>query len=245
VLVVGRHRHGEDLGVTVGAEPDGGEVARPIEHRDVLRGVDRDPREHPAGLRDGLTDLEHVAHHQGDAEAVADRRTPAEGERGRQPGVVDPVEQPPQAVAHPDHPAPLPLGAEDHTLEPGRRVVVVAHEQRAAARPHRLRAAGEVRGGIPHREHAGRQVAAAGQLDQPVVRAEQLRHVLAELAPAHGVAGEVRLAGMQKPFAIRRPALLEQALPAEAGKRLVDGLEGERNLRDLVVQRSFHSQHLE
>ena len=98
--------------------------------------MDGDRRERLARLRDVGADLEQVAHDERDAEAVADVAATAERERDGEARVVDPVEQAPQAVAHPEHAAAAPLGQVDDALEARDRVVVVAHEHRASSRVH-------------------------------------------------------------------------------------------------------------
>ena len=183
-LVVGGGGEVDEPGGTARADVGGHVGAGAVEQREVLRRVHRDPRQRLARRRHVVAGLEHVADDQRDREPVADVRAPAEGERDRQPAVVHPVEQPPQAVAHPDHAPLAPLRQAHDALEPVGRVVVVAHEQRLAARPRALRAADDEPGRAPERQQPGGEVAAPGEVDEPIVGRHQLRHVVGERAAA-------------------------------------------------------------
>jgi hypothetical protein len=179
-----------------------------------------------ARLGDGVAGLQHVTDDERDREAVADVAAAAERERDRQPGVVDAVEQPPQAVAHPDHAAVAPLGQVDDPLEPVDRVVVVAHQHRPAlARPRALRAADhESRRAVQRQQPRGQGVA-AGEVDQPLVHRHQLGHVVGQRALAGREVRALGAAVLQVPRAVRRPHRLEPRAPLLARLRLLQRLE--------------------
>jgi hypothetical protein len=67
---------------------------------------------------------------------MADLAPAAEGERGRQPGIVDAVEQAPQLVRHADHPAAGECRLEHDSIEQVGVVVVVAGQPGLAAGQH-------------------------------------------------------------------------------------------------------------
>ena len=80
-LVVGGRRDRVELGRAVRPDVGGQELARAIQQREVLRRVDRDPRERRARLGDRVAGLEHVAHDERDREPVADVAAAAERQR--------------------------------------------------------------------------------------------------------------------------------------------------------------------
>ena len=172
-----------------------------------------------------VADLEQVAHDDRDAEAVADVAAAAERERDGEARVVDPVEQAPQAVAHPEHPAAAPLGQVDDALEARDRVVVVAHEHRRVARPRALRAADDEARRPVEREQPRGQLVAAGELDEPLVGRDELGHVAGERAPAGVEVGPVGAAVLEVPRPVGRPHRVEARLPLRPGRELLDRLE--------------------
>ena len=58
------------------------------------------------------------------------------------------------------------------------RIIVVTHEHRLAARPHALGAADDERRRSVQRETARGDLVAPSELDQPLVRLDELGHVL-------------------------------------------------------------------
>ena len=187
-----------------------------------------EPGQHGRRLGDGRARLEQVAQDERHPESVAEHRPAAERERHGQAVLVDPVEQAPQAVARPHDPLPGPRRVPDDALEARRRVVVVADEERpAGAAVDALRAAAQIRRRVHHREHPGGDIAAAGELDQPLPCRHQLGHVLAQ--HPRGVR-EVRAGGVavaEEPLAVRRPQLLEDAAPRLARPILLQGAKCE------------------
>ena len=73
-LVVGRRRDLAELGRAAGPDVGGQVRARAVEQREVLRRVDRDPRERLARLGDVVADLEQVAHDERDRRSRRRRR---------------------------------------------------------------------------------------------------------------------------------------------------------------------------
>ena len=110
-------------------------------------------------------------------------------------------------------------------LEPVGRVVVVADQQRLAARPGALRAADDEARRAVEREQARREVTAAGKLDDLLVDGHQLGHVLLERPPAGRVAGARGVALLEVPRLVGRPHGLEPLAPGRARPELLDGLE--------------------
>ena len=184
------------------------------------------PCERLARLLHRLARLEQVADDQRDAEAVSDLAPAAEGQRGREAGVVHAVEQAPEAVAHADHAPAGPGRRADDALRAGRRIVVVAHEDRIrVAAPRSLRAAHHKAGRPVEREKAGRQLVAAGELDEALVGGDQLGHVPAQHPAAGREIRASRLALLQVPAAVGRPHRVEGGLPLVPGLELLDRLE--------------------
>ena len=225
-LVVRRGRERAELRRPARADVRGQVLAGAVQQRQVLRRVHRDPVERRARLRDRVAGLEHVADHQRDREAVADVAAAAERQRDREAGVVDPVEQAPEAVAHADHAPPAPARQVDDPLQPLRGIVVVAHQRRAAgARPSALRAADDEARRAVEREQPGSQLVAPGKLDEPLVDRHELRHVALERAPAGRQAGPLGAVALEVPGAVRRPHRLEAAAPLLTRQELLDRLE--------------------
>ena len=212
-LVVGRGGDVAELGRAAGADVGGQVGAGAVEQGEVLGGVHGDRGERLARLVDVAADLEQVAHDDRDAEAVADVAAPAEGERDGEAGVVDPVEQAPQAVAHPEHPAAGPLGQVHEPLEARDRVVVVAHEHGLVAGPGALRAADDEARRPVEREQPRGHLVAAGEPDEPLVGRHELRHVAGERAPAGLEVGPVGAAVLEVPGPVGRPHRVEARLP--------------------------------
>ena len=86
---------------------DGGEPAGPVKRGDVVRHVHGNPAEHPDGLVNRLAHLEYVAHDDRDTEPLTDFPPAAEGQRDRQPRIVNAVEQPPRQSAMPSTRRPV------------------------------------------------------------------------------------------------------------------------------------------
>ena len=196
-----------------------------IEDREVLRRVHRDAGERRLRLGHRRARLQHVAHDDRDAEAVADVAPPAEGERDREAVGVDAVEQPPEAVAHADHAPARPRGRGDHALQPRGRVVVVADEHRRVAAAGTLRAADDEPRRTVEGEHPRGQLVAVRQLHQAVVRRDQLGHVALQRAAAGLEARAGRLALLQVPRPVRGPHGAQPRLPLRSGLQLLDRLE--------------------
>jgi hypothetical protein len=107
-----------------------------IHRGDVVGHVDRYPVQHPHGLVGGPADFQHVADHQRDAEPLANLRSAPERQRDREPGVIDSVQQPPQAVEHAQNPAAAGVRSPGHDpVEQAVIPVVVAYQRRAAPAP--------------------------------------------------------------------------------------------------------------
>ena len=119
-------------------------------------------------------------------------RRPPNVERDGEAGVVHAVEQAPQAVAHADHAVPAPCRrlARRPRSAPARSRSCAPAPGRPAMR--RLRAARQVRRRVVQRQHPRGHVAAAGQVDQPLVDADQLRHVARSIRRAVHVARAAR-----------------------------------------------------
>ena len=101
-----------------------------IDEGHVVCGLHRDPLQRRDTLRDRRARLEQVADDDRDAEAAPGAAPTAEGERHREPAVVDAVEQPPQLVGHADHPRAGESGLQHDGVEQVGVVVVVAHQRR-------------------------------------------------------------------------------------------------------------------
>ena len=162
---------------------------------------------------------------------VPDEPAATERERHRQPVLVQPVEQAPQAVARADDPAACPGGRPDDPVEPGRDVVVVSDEDRRSAPPDTLRAGAKVRRRVDHRQRPGRNVAPAGQLDEALVGRDELGHVVPQQPARFEVAGAGRLTVLQVPVAMGRPALGEGGRPERPGRALADRPKRDRHRR--------------
>ena len=93
-----------EVGLTIGAQAAGDEVARLVEQGHVL-GARTGTR---ARTSRASATVSHTSSRcgtrAGSPKPSPDRAAAAEGERRGEAGVVDAVEQPPEAVAHPDHP---------------------------------------------------------------------------------------------------------------------------------------------
>ena len=151
-LVVGGDPVGRHPGRLARSEPDRRVVRVPVDERDVVRRLHRDPLQRRDALRDGRARLEQVADDDRDAEAAARAAAPAERERHREPAVVDAVEQAPQLVGHADHPRVGEPRLQHDGVEQVRVVVVVA-DQRRLPRERGLRAAAQQRRRVVQREH--------------------------------------------------------------------------------------------
>ena len=158
-------------------------AGRPVQRGDVVGHVDGDTAQYPHGLLGGLARLQHVADHQRDAEALADLRPAAEGERDGQASVVDPVEQPPQAVEHAKHPPAGVRRPGHHRVEEPEIPVVVADQGGTAGQHRRLRAAGQERRRVPQCQRGGGLGDVAEQGGQPLPCRNEFRQVLLKPHP--------------------------------------------------------------
>ena len=175
---------------------DGGEPAGPVQRGDVVRHVHGNPAEHPDGLVNRLAHLEYVAHDDGDTEPLTDFTPAAEGQRDRQPRIVDAVEQPPEAVGHAKH-AASGVGRLGHdTVEQPVVPVVVADQGRAAPEHHGLRAPGQKGRGIPQRQRCPGVGVSRKHPGKLLPGSHELGHVLLEPRPRLGRRG----AGMDSPL---------------------------------------------
>ena len=210
----------------VGSDVRGDRVTLAVDDREVVGRLHRQPREHRDGVLGRRAQLEQVADDERHREAGAGGAPPAERERHAQPGVVDPVEQPPQAVAHAEHRAAGQLGPADHALQQLRIEVVVAHEQRLVAGEDRLRAAGHQRRRVPQREHPRGHVSPAGELARAAPTSGTSSGMCSSSAWRHArYDGPRGVTVAQVPAPIGRPGRLEALLEAGAGLRLRDRVE--------------------
>lgn len=131
-----------------------------------------------SGLSDGLAGFEQVPHYQRNREPIAYRTPASERQRDNEPRFVHAIQQPPEAVAHPDDLLAGPVRLDDHALETRGRIVVVTHQHRLAALPYALGAADDERRRSVQGETARGDLIASRQLYQPLVRLDELGHVL-------------------------------------------------------------------
>ena len=228
LMVRGRREVAEDR-FTVGREVRREDPPGAVDQREVVAERERQARERRPGLIDRRARLQHVPGHDRDPETIAQDLPATEGQGDGQPGVVHPIQEAPQAIAHADHAAVQQVRRPDDALEPRWRVVVVAGEQGPpVACPRALRARGEVGRGPVERQHPRREITAAGQLDHPLVRRHELRHVRAEHPGARRVRRARLLALAEEPLPVVRPSLLEDGTPAFAELELLDRAERER-----------------
>ena len=82
-----------------------GVTADCVDQRHVVGLRDRYPPQSAHCLFDGGTGLQHVAQDDGNAKAFATAGSATERQRDRQPVLVHPVQQTPEQVAGPQHPA--------------------------------------------------------------------------------------------------------------------------------------------
>ena len=128
----------------------------PVDERDVVGGLHRDPLQRRDAFGDGRACLQQVADDDRDAEAATCAPAPAERERHRQPAIVDAVEQAPQLVGHADHPR---VG--EPRLPTRRRRTGSGRSRSCGPAPppleRGLRAAAQQRRRVVQREHAARR----------------------------------------------------------------------------------------
>jgi len=136
--VVGGHRSVGDAGRPVRSDIHRGPPAAAVQYRDVVGHVHRNFAQDPHRLVDGPADLKHVADGERDAEALADLRPASERQRDGEPGVVDSVQQPPQAVEHAEYPAAGVGRLGHHPVEQAVVPVIVADPRWPAVQDGRL-----------------------------------------------------------------------------------------------------------
>ena len=207
---------------------------RRVDDRQRVREVVRQPAQRRPRLLRRLARLEQVADDERHAEAAAHDLAPAERERDGETGVVEPVEQPPGAVAGADHgPHPARCGgsspraararSRSSARGSGRRRCHTACEQ-----PARYDGGAH----IPRKRASRSPPPASAQT--LLVRGDELRHVLLQ-RPQRGRVGRARrLALVQEPRPVAGPVALEERRPARPRLELLDRLE-----------RQHVSQHLE
>ena len=185
-----------------------GPCAFPVQRCDVVGHVDRNPAQRPHGLPGIPAGLQHVADHQRDPEALADLRSAAEGQGDRKAGVVDPVQQPPQAVEHAEHARPVTTSWPPRRRQPIVPVIVTHSAGRRARQPPVSTRSGRAAGSTAPARHPHRGRREAWRSAAP--RGDELGHVLLETHPRlrHVRAGVRPLA----PPSPERPARPEPGL---------------------------------
>src|SRR5690348_10980476 len=227
-LEVGGHRPAGGAGRAVRGQVHRGPAAAAVEHGDVVRHVHRDPAQRLHRFVRGRAGLEHVPDHQRDPEALAGLRPSAEGQRDGQPGVVDPVQQAPQAVEHAEYPAAAPGRPGHHGVEQPVVPVVVPDQGGAAGQDGCLGAAGQERRRVPQRQRGLGTGILAEHGAEPLPGGHELGHVLLEPGPGLGRGRPVAWSAVP-PAPEERPGRVEVPLDVLAWFVLREGAQGQRD----------------
>lgn len=177
-------------------------------------------------LRDGIAQLEDIAQDRGDPEPLGGVGAPAIGQRDAQPGVVDPVGEPPEEFDHAHHRPPRPGAAQQQSLVQIGREIVVAHQAHAIVIGQgRQRTAPEIAGRAPGGQEPGRPVRAPGDRHQLVVGGQQFRHVPGERGAAARRIGAAVAAAGDEPGLVGRPGAVPPGEPFRARTVLAHRIE--------------------
>ena len=152
--MVGGHWSRKVLGTYARGHEESSGVRIAVNDREVVRHVHRNPGQQSADIGNGLRHFQEIAHHQRNPKPLSRPLPSAICERNGKAGVVHAVHQPPETVAHPEHPPSRPSARQHNALTEVRVVVVVTYQCRRLADKNRLRASRQKGRRVPLRQHS-------------------------------------------------------------------------------------------